>query len=245
MKNKVFTPLEESISFYARNDFAILNHLLVKGEDEDLWKYAVPAYQDNRGILEEYEKGIRSMKSDYDYKWINSLKQRLLKSQELKNKDLESDKRQRESGEPDEEERQMILRNARQDITNILDAMVPAEKSLHLYRTAWIAPGLTEENKYPYSMEYPALSLSVGDIFEIKGISSCSLTPYLEDEDMGCDFYRYEITVPKGTKILELDRFETHNEEGEVLLPPVKYKVTAICKSDLARCGGIIRIEAV
>lgn len=100
-----FYPFGREHQFYARNDFAILNHILVKGADDDLWKYAVPAYQDNRGILEEYEKGIRSMKSDYDHKWINSLKKRLLKPQELKNKDLQSDENRRGNGEPDEEEK--------------------------------------------------------------------------------------------------------------------------------------------
>ena len=42
--------------------------------------------------------------------------------------------------------------------------------------------------------------------------------------------------------ILELDRFITHNEEGEVLLPPMKCSVVDIHPSEHAACKGIVEL---
>ena len=68
MDNLSFTPLEETVSFYTRNDFAIINRFLT-GNFDELWKDALVAYGDNRGILDEYEKGMRRSTGDYDLKW--------------------------------------------------------------------------------------------------------------------------------------------------------------------------------
>ena len=43
--------------------------------------------------------------------------------------------------------------------------------------------------------------------------------------------------------MLELDQFECHNEDGEVLLPPMKCKVRNIRHSDNEKCKGIIELE--
>ena len=69
--------LEETISFYTRNDFAIINSLLV-GNMDDLWKSALIAYNDNKGIIEEYKNGQRQIKSEYDIKWLKILNKRLI-----------------------------------------------------------------------------------------------------------------------------------------------------------------------
>ena len=220
-----FTPLEESISFYTRNDFAIINRLLT-GNWDALWRSAQIAYEDNRGILEEYKTGVRSMRSDYDVQWTNSLKKRLI-------------------NKLDDSAKAMIAANAKQDLSNLLGAMKPAQEALHLYRTAWIGEAFASAAGYPYSVEYQALPFNVGDILELKIISSYSLTPYREDEDVGSDFYRYEMQASKGTPVLKLDSFITHNEAGEVLLPPMKCRVTAIRAANQARCRGIIELEYV
>ena len=65
MNQTLFTPIEETISFYTRNDFAIMNHLLI-GNLYDIWKFALLAYDDNRAIIEEYKSGVRSIDNDYD-----------------------------------------------------------------------------------------------------------------------------------------------------------------------------------
>ena len=225
MKNIFFTPLEETISFYTRNDFAIVNRYLT-GNFDALWKDALIAYQDNRGILEEYEKGIRSVDGDYDIKWQNALKKRLIHHL-------------------DDEAKAAIIKNAQNDIANILEAVYPSQKDMLLYRTAWIDREGIAENRFPYSREYKALPLEAGSTFEIKGISSYSLMPYREDEDVGSDFFRYEMRVPCGMPVLELDSFVTHNEKGEVLLPPMVCKVTDIRFSVHPACRGIIGLEYI
>lgn len=225
MLNLSFSPLEETISFYTRNDFAIINHLLV-GNDEGLWKYALLAYNDNRNIIDEYERGIRSIDGDYDIKWLNCLKKRLINGL-------------------DNEAKKIIIQNAKEDISNILHAMYPTKTDLHLYRTAWIDKTHATENAFPYSREYKALGFGVGSVLEIKSITSCSMTPYREDDDVGSDFYRYEIHIPKGNPVLELDPFECHNEDGEVLLPPMKCKVSGICTDTNGKCRGIIKLAFI
>ena len=224
MNDKLFfTPLEETISFYTRNDFAILNHLLI-GNYDGLWKYALIAYNDNRGILGEYTQGIRTIDSDYDIKWINCLQKRLLSNL-------------------DDAAKEIVIGNANNDIANILNAMRPANKPMQLFRTAWIDNQYAAENMFAYSREYRALQFDVGTVLEIKTITSCSLTPYRESDDVGSNFYRYEIHVPCGLPVLELDQFVTHNEDGEVLLPPMKCKVTNIRGADINQCKGVVDLE--
>lgn len=77
MDDRTFSALEETISFYTRNDFAIINSLLV-GNMDDLWKSALIAYNDNKGIIEEYKNGQRQIKSEYDIKWLKILNKRLI-----------------------------------------------------------------------------------------------------------------------------------------------------------------------
>lgn len=218
-----FTPMEKAISFYTRNDFAILNDLLL-GHWESLWENARLAYQDNQGIIDEYENGVRTVNSDYDRKWLNCLKERLFD-------DL------------DDEAKRRVIDTAKSDIAQILSAMVPAEDELLLFRTAWIDGKQDVPGAYAYSTQYKSLVFSPGSTIDIEIISSCSMTPYREDEDVGSDFYRYEIHVPAGNNILPLDPFITHNEDGEVLLPPMRCRVKDIRGGAGGRCRGVIALE--
>lgn len=218
-----FSPIEKTVSFYTRNDFAILNNLLL-GRWEDLWKSAFAAYQDNRGIMEEYESGVRAIKSEYDRKWLNCLKERLF-------------------DELDGEAKRRVIETARADIANLLNAMEPAREDLLLFRTAWIDTGFDAAGAYAYSAQYKAVPFTVGSVFNIETISSCSLTPYREEENVGSDFYRYEIHVPAGNSILRLDPFVTHNEEGEVLLPPMRCRASGIRSGGSPRRRGVIALD--
>lgn len=223
MDSLTFSPIEKTVSFYTRNDFAILNSLLF-GDYDALWKWALIAYQDNQAIINEYENGERTVNSDYDIRWMNCLKERLIEHL-------------------DDRAKRKIVDTAKGDISNILSAMAPAREELLLFRTAWIDQNYDVGGVYAYSREYRAVEFAIGGILEIKTISSYSLTPYREDEDVGSDFYRYEIRVPEGKNILTLDQFVCHNEDGEVLLPPMKCKVTGIRKGEDKRCRGIIELE--
>ena len=214
-----FSEIEETISFYTRNDFAILNSLLAD-EKEQLWDAARVAYEDNRGILQEYEEGVREIESEYDKKWIEILQKRLLEKW-------------------DEEDRKKIISNARNDIRNILRAMQPAKEKIKVYRTGWFLN--QKAGQYFYSHQYKSISLKVDDIITINTISSTSLTPYREEA--GYAFYRYEINILPGCPVLKLDPFECHNEEGEVLLPPMKCKVRSIKGSTKKNCMGIIELD--
>lgn len=62
MEGEKFSAIEETISFYTRNDFAIINCLLTDNID-DLWNSALVAYNDNQGILKEFEEGVRKITS--------------------------------------------------------------------------------------------------------------------------------------------------------------------------------------
>lgn len=223
MKELNFTPIEETVSFYTRNDFAIVNNLLIGNYDE-LWIYAELAYNDNRGIIAEYEKGVRRINGDYDVKWLNCLKRRLIDNL-------------------DEQAKAGIIRTAKSDIENILGAMSPTSEKLSLFRTAWIDKKNDGDGGYSYSREYKSLQFNIGDVIEINTLSSFSLTPYRENDDVGSDFYRYEIIVPVGKNVLPLDKFITHNEDGEVLLPPMKCKVVGIRKADNVRCRSVVELE--
>lgn len=220
-----FSDIEETISFYTRNDFGIINSLLV-GNMNEIWNIAEAAYNDNKGILKEYKDGIRSINSEYDKKWIKALQSRIIER-------------------IDDETKDKIIKTAKNDILNIFNALEPAAESIKLYRTAWVTDNNMADHTYPYAHQYKSLHLEVDDIAEIKIISSSSLTPYCEDAGIDCDFYRYEIFVPKNGFLLKLDQFECHNEEGEVLLPPMKCRVKNVRSGENERCKGIIELEYI
>ncbi|MBQ1223254.1 MAG: hypothetical protein IIX84_03115, partial [Oscillospiraceae bacterium] len=60
--DEVYTPLEEAVSFYVRNDFAIYIALMLENY-ERLWETAKIAYKDNSDIIDEFERGVRSVES--------------------------------------------------------------------------------------------------------------------------------------------------------------------------------------
>lgn len=223
-KNLEFNSMEETISFYTRNDFAIINSYLLSRDDE-MWERAKIAYGDNQGILEEFRNGTRKVSNDYDVKWINALNKRLI-------------------GGLDADSKKKILEIAKKDANNILSAMKPADKDLLLYRTSWENRNVIYSDSFPFSLDYLSLELKNGMEFDIQTFSSCSLTPYREDENHSSAIYRYEITVAKGLPVLELDSFCTHNESGEVVLPPARFLVKQI-KTGNGSCKGIIELEYI
>ena len=221
-----FTPLEESVSFYTRNDYALMYRLMAGKEKEDgFWEDARLAYGDNRGILEEYENGTRRVESDYDVKWINALKKRLID-------DL------------DDAAKERIIRTAREDISRILGAMRPAEKDALLYRTVWVRKEEQDEKGFPFSPGVFRLPrLTGGEETDIVILSSFSRTPYEEDRKTESGFYRYELPVPAGMPVLELDPLITHNEEGEVILPPMRCRVRGLRESSRPHCRCVVELE--
>jgi hypothetical protein len=200
--------LEETIFFYSRNNYLIINNLLC-GNMDHLWEVAELSNDDSKGVLKEHADGLRKL----DQKSIERYRNRIYKKL-------------------DDVEKARILKIAREDITNIIGAMKPAKSEMLLYRTIWYARAgdILPQHK-------------ANDVVEFKIISSTSTLPFMENA--GHEFYRYEITVPPGGFVLELDQFDPfiRNEDGEVLLPPMKCKVKNVRVSDNEKCRAVIELE--
>lgn len=208
LSERQFIDLEETIFFYSRNDYLIINNFLC-GNMDHLWELAEIVNGDSKGMLKEHEDGVGTLDKKSIERYQNRIFEKL-----------------------DEKAKEKILKIAKEDISNILNAMEPIKNEMLLYRTEWHARIGDVMSRY-----------NVNDIMESKIISSTSITPFLEN--LGHDFYRYEITVPKNGFVLELDRFDRfiRNEDGEVLLPPMKCKVKNKRNSDNKNCRGIIEVE--
>lgn len=195
--------LEETIFFYTRNDYLIVNNLLC-GNMNRLWQVAEIVNNDSKGVLKEHEGGERTL----DKKSIERYQSRIYEKL-------------------DDEAKVKILKIAREDISNILSAMKPTKNKIVLYRNVKIDDVLPNYN--------------LNDIVEFKIISSTSTVPSNPDYD----FYRYEITIPKNGFVLELDQFDSfvRNEDGEILLPPMKCKVKNTRTNNNENCKGTIELE--
>jgi hypothetical protein len=206
MTDTQITP-EESVFFYTRNNYMIINSLL-SGNMDNFRKFSEMINEDIKGILSEVDSGQRSM----DKRYIEWYERRLY-------------------NQLDEAAKDKIISTAHSDCVNIINAMYPAQEEMLLYRTVWC---VRKESILP--------DYCIGGTAEFPIISSTSLTPYMEHIDS--PFYRYEIRVPKGRKLLELDRFDPfiRNESGEVLLPPMCCKITGIRTSDNPNCKAIVEL---
>jgi hypothetical protein len=194
--------IEETIFFYTRNDYLIINNLLC-GNINRLWQAAEIANNDSKGVLKEHKDGKRTL----DKKSIKRYQSRIYKKL-------------------DDETKAKILKIARNDILNILGAMKPIKNKVVLYRNVRTDDVLPHYN--------------LNDIVEFKIISSTFIVP----SDPDYDFYRYEITVPKNGFVLELDQFNSfvRNEDGEVLLPPMKCRIKNAHNNN-GICKGVIELE--
>jgi len=203
--------LEETLYFYTRNDYLIINNLL-NGNVDFIWEVvAEMVIGDNIGVLKEHYAGERP---PFDDRTIGWLKRRIWE-------------------QIDDAARADILKIAKNDIANILNAMKPTKNDIVLYRTARIGDGFRPNCSFV---------CCIGDVMDFKNISSTCVKPGWE-ENSGCEFYRYEITVPEGGLVLELDQFDCHNEDGEVLLSPMRCRVTNVRGSDNEKCKGVVELE--
>lgn len=212
MGGRQFMGIEETIFFYSRNDYLIINNLLC-GNINHLWEVVELVNGDSKGVLKEHEDGVRALDKISVERILNRTYEKL-----------------------DDNAKEKTLKTAKNDILNILSAMKPTTNDVLLYRTVWYERMEIGDILSRYS---------VNDIIEFKIISSTSIIPYMENA--GHVFYRYEITVPKNGLFLELDQFDriVRNEDGEVLLPPMKCKIKNIRSSDNENCRGIIELEYI
>ena len=195
--------LEETIFFYTRNDYLIVNNLLC-GNMNRLWQVAEIVNNDSKGVLKEYKGGERTLDKKSVARYQNRIYEKL-----------------------DDEAKIKIIKIAKNDISNILGAMKPTKNKIVLYRNVRIDDVLLHYN--------------LNDMVEFKIISSASTVP----SDPDYDFYRYEITIPKNGFVLELDQFDSfvRNEDGEILLPPMKCRVKNTRNNNNGNCERIIELE--
>jgi len=102
--------LEETIFYYTKNSYLIVNNFLL-GNIDKVWEVAELANSDYRGVLLEYRNGVR----------------------EPDKKDIEMRKR-RVYQKLDDKTKAKILDTAKKDIVNIFNAMKPTGKQMTLYR---------------------------------------------------------------------------------------------------------------
>lgn len=195
--------LEETIFFYTRNDYLIVNNLLC-GNLDRLWQVAEIVNNDSKGVLKEHEDGERAL----DEKSIRRYQKRIYEKL-------------------DDEAKRKILNNAKEDILNIFDAMRPLKKPTIFFRNVRMS-------------DVPP-HCNLNDVVEFKIISSTSIVPF----DPDYEFFRYEISIPKNGLVLELNQFDyfIRNEDGEILLPPMKCRIKNIRNANIKNCKGVLELE--
>jgi hypothetical protein len=197
------TSLEDTIFFYTRNDYLIVNNLLC-GKMKHLWQVSEMVNNDSKGVLQEHKDGERTLDKKSIERYLSRIYEKL-----------------------DNKAKAKIIKIAKNDIDNILSAMKPTENKIVVYRNVRIDDSLPHYD--------------LNDIVKFKIISSTSSVPF----NPNYEHYRYEITIPKNGFILELDQFDSfiRNEDGEILLPPMKCKVKNTRNNNDKNCKKIIELE--
>src|SRR3989338_3326453 len=114
--------LEETIFFYTRNDYLIVNNLLC-GDMNRLWQVAEIVNNDSKSVLKEHKSGERTLDKKSVERYQNRIYEKL-----------------------DDEAKIKILEIARNDISNILSAMKPTKNKIVLYRNVRIDDVLPRYN---------------------------------------------------------------------------------------------------
>ncbi|OHA92203.1 MAG: hypothetical protein A3J09_01840 [Candidatus Zambryskibacteria bacterium RIFCSPLOWO2_02_FULL_51_21] len=114
--------LEETIFFYTRNDYLIVNNLLC-GNMNRLWQVAEIVNNDSKSVLKEHEGGERTLDRKSVERYQNRIYDKL-----------------------DDETKIKILKIARDDISNIISAMKPTKNKIILYRDVRIDDVLLHYN---------------------------------------------------------------------------------------------------
>lgn len=197
--------LEETIFFYTRNDYLIVNNLLC-GNMNRLWQVAEIVNNDSKGVLKEHEDGERTLDEKSIRRYQNRIYEKL-----------------------DNEAKRKILKIAKEDISNILGAMEPLKNPTTFYRN------VRTSDVPPHC--------DLNDVVEFKIISSTSIVPF----DPDYEFYRYEIHIPENGLVLELNKFDyfIRNEDGEILLPPMKCRIKNIRNTNIKNCKGVLELECL
>lgn len=196
---------KETLKFYTINDYLLINALLWNEDENTIDELIKIINDDGRGVLEE------AIKIGFDVRWnCNKERGQEIYKMYVKRFPLINN----------EEIKKEIIERAKQDIVNMCDSLTISKEHLTLYRNI----------KTKFIKDY-----KVGNIIDYKGFSSCSLNPHIPDNSSygSSNCTLFEINVPSGTKMIRIDLMEDiRNEDDEVILPPMKFKITKLDKEN-------------
>lgn len=208
--------MKESIRFYIGADFLIVNNLLW-GNKVNLGRGIEAVHKNNTGVIRE------AMEMTPEVRWGVSKKegQKLLESYKRRTPDKITEVTKAE-----------IIYTAINDIYNICNSMQPADDEILLYRNV--------------VEEYAIKDLTIGKEVDLKGITSTSTTGQKIDygnSNFIITFYKYEIKVSAGMPILVLEN--DYREENEVILPPMRYRISGVRDDEGDEGGKIVELETI
>lgn len=192
---------KESLRFYTTNDYLLINGILW-GENEKTINQLIRLINDDgRGVMAE------AIEQGFDVRW-NCSKNEGEKTYQVYQK--------RFPIIDDKKVKKRILKQAWEDIANILSCMTPLASDMLLYRN--IKTRFVE-------------NLEEGMTLNYLGFSSCSLSPHVAESanygSSGCTLA--EINAPCGTPAVRLDLMpDVQNEPDEVILAPMEFFISGV-----------------
>ena len=192
---------KETLRFYTTNDYLLINGLLWGASEKYINEVIQIINQDGRDVMQE----AADMGCDIRWQCSREEGERLYQVYEKRFPVIEN-----------EAVKQQILDRAQEDIANMMACLVPLEEDLVLYRN--IKTRFLAHAEQGTEMYY-------------RGFSSCSLKPHDAENAMygtsGCTLV--EIVAPAGTPAIRLELMpDVQNEEDEVILAPMAFRVTKI-----------------
>lgn len=192
---------KETLKFYTTNDYLLINALLWEEDDSTIDELIKIINDDGRGVLQE------AIEMGFDVRW-NCSKERGEEIYEIYTKRFPIIN--------DETIKNKIIERARLDIDNMFNSLTISSEHLTLYRNI----------KTRFIKKYKE-----GEVINYKGFSSCSLNPHIPENSTygSSNCTLFEIDVPIGTKMIRIDLMEDiRNEDDEIILPPMKFKISKI-----------------
>ena len=194
---------KETLQFYTKNDYLLINGLLWGIDENTTNTYIQLINEDGRGVMKE------AIEQGYDTRWNCSKEEgeRIFQIYQKRFPIIDGD-----------DVKKSIIEIARNDITNMMNSMTPLVTELVLYR-----------NIKTKSVE----KLEQGMTLHHLGFSSCSLSPHVAENatygSSGCTLV--EIIAPIGTPAIRVDLMpDIQNEPDEVILAPLDFLITKVDK---------------
>ena len=207
---------EESLFFYARNDYLIINNLLVDNVEKAIGGYKL-AYQDGHAMMKE------ALDVGFDKRWGVSKEQ---------GQEIFDWYKKRYPAILDEQTIQTAIERAFDDFKNIVDCMSLSTDNMVLYRNI--------------NTEHALKDYIIGQKIELKTLLSTSINIYEKSFWGQKTFERYILNIPKGTPMVIMSTLPQYitNEADEVLLPPMEVEIKNV-KDGYGNCQKIVELNFV